>query len=310
MEFPTLVSLGTSILAPRLAANPEAIVFHEIAHRVVLCPGGLGRGRGGVARRGARDLGVRASPAAWRRAQPLVAAALRASRPGRVGPDQLPGGHVGGILRRSPPSGGGTPSWQLADGPTYRAVSYLKPTLALAAVERTVGSEEIDRAIRLYVDRFRFRRATGTDFRQALADGAGPEAARLFDALFLGDDVVDFSLSRCETTPHPDPRRGWRSFVEVTRTGEARVPVEVEMVFADGTRVRRKWEGTGRSTSWQAEGARLVEARVDPDRKLPLDPTPFDDSRRTAPNGRTGARWTERVSWWVAWAAELAASLG
>lgn len=80
--------------------------------------------------------------------------------------------------------------------------------------------------------------------------------------------------------------------VVVLRTGEFRVPVDVEFEFHDGARERVLWNGEARYHVFTFPGRRVRAARLDPDRKLLLEAHRLDNRRAVndaaAPDGLSG----------------------
>lgn len=70
--------------------------------------------------------------------------------------------------------------------------------------------------------------------------------------------------------------------VVVIRTGEFRVPVEIEFEFNDGARERVLWDGEARYHVFTWPGRRVRVARIDPDRKLLLEAHRLDNRRATS----------------------------
>ena len=78
-------------------------------------------------------------------------------------------------------------------------------------------------------------------------------------------------------------RPGLRSaLVVVHRVGEFKVPVELEVEFADDTTERMLWDGQGRYEIFTWPGRRLRSARLDPDSKLLLEAHRLDNHRAAA----------------------------
>lgn len=100
-----------------------------------------------------------------------------------------------------------------------------------------------------------------------------------------------------EPLPEP-PAEGWadadlEGLVVVHRSGSMVVPVIVEVEFADDTRERVLWDGTGRYRVLRFPGRRVRWARVDPDRHLVLESRRYDNIRyapgQAAPRSAPGA---------------------
>lgn len=86
----------------------------------------------------------------------------------------------------------------------------------------------------------------------------------------------------------------------VNRRGTLELPVEIELISEDGTRVRVPWDGRSESTRIPYSGASALRAVVvDPDQKVLLDQDPENDFA-TAPGhaGGGATRTLERATYW------------
>jgi hypothetical protein len=92
-----------------------------------------------------------------------------------------------------------------------------------------------------------------------------------------GELVGGAAPQRVPLAELPDDRI--EGIVVVQRTGDFRIPVEVEIEFADGTRTRLIWDGRARHTTLRFAGRRVVWAGIDPDRKLLLETERLHNNR-------------------------------
>jgi len=213
-----------------------------------------------------------------------------------------------------------TKSWKFRDRRTYGAASYAHTALALATLERLLTTNVMDRALRLYADRWRFRHPTFGDFIAAVNDTAGRDWTWYFNRTFFSSDDVDYAVEEATSTPSKPPRglfekegklaegpppelakaHGYDSAVTVTRRGGTALPVEILLRFEGGKTHRALWDGEARWTRFTvSQGPRLLEAIVDPDEKIPLDSDRFNNGRRVEGDARAAARWTSRTVFWV-----------
>ena len=96
----------------------------------------------------------------------------------------------------------------------------------------------------------------------------------------------------------------YRSEVVARRIGDGVFPVEVLLVFEDGSRERRFWDGRARWRLFVHEGpSKLARAVVDPERTLLLDLDVTNNSLLREDPGRLGAvRWSAK---WMIWLQDL-----
>ncbi len=134
-------------------------------------------------------------------------------------------------------------------------------------------------------------------------DEAGDEGAGGGDAVEQPDDVGEAKDSGGDTV--------YRTEVVVDRAGEFVHPVTIELVFDDGERVRRLWNGRSR---WyrivEERPAKLVSAEVDPDHVMVLDVDPLNNSRRLEQNRGPAAKVLTHMLFWLQNLFELTAFAG
>ena len=94
------------------------------------------------------------------------------------------------------------------------------------------------------------------------------------------------------------------------RLGEATWPVEVELRFEGGARLRRPWIGEERWIRYRVTGPKLIAVEVDPDRKCLLDSNPLNNGRLTDEVPAASRRWAVRLRFWAQNALEFFALLG
>lgn len=104
------------------------------------------------------------------------------------------------------------------------------------------------------------------------------------------------------------PAQTWSGSVVVQNRGTLRLPVELELRFADGTSERRQLDGL---RDWYqidlpSGPARLVAAEVDPDRRIALDLDVTNNARLTIPD-RAAARVV--ASFYQFWVQSLLSSI-
>jgi hypothetical protein len=211
-------------------------------------------------------------------------------------------------------------SWMFRNGRVYGSASYGHTALALATLERLLTTPVMDRALRLYADRWRFRHPKLPDFIAAVNTVAGRDWSWFFERTFLSSGQVDYAVEQATSVPAKPPRglfekdgklveeappalsrvRGWNSRVLVTRRGETALPVEILLRFEGGKTHRASWDGEARWTRLTVSGGpRLLEAIVDPEEKILLDADRFNNGRRVEKDPRAAARWTSRSVFWV-----------
>jgi hypothetical protein len=201
----------------------------------------------------------------------------------------------------------GQNSWNRMSGGSYGTV-YSRTATAMRDLEAQVGSEALERAFKLYYERWKFRHPSIADFREAMIEGTGRRdvVERIFANQVYGVGKIDdriASLSSVEVRPTPgyvmrDGKRveltsadidklvadgkgkfPYRTVVLVRRSG-LDVPQTLTVKFADGNSKSVEFSG---DRPWQrftwTTPSRAVSAQLDPGGMHYLDADKLDDSR-------------------------------
>jgi hypothetical protein len=200
----------------------------------------------------------------------------------------------------------------------YGAISYGKTTLALRTMENYLGKETFERAMRHYYEKAKFTHPRGEDFVRLFDEGAGQDLSWYWKPVLWGTDTVDYEILSIHKRRKPpviglvdengkrvekeepkaeDKNAPWISEVVVHRVGELVMPVDVKIVFEDGSEKRETWDGgkpgEPRWKRYTYETAKPVAwAEVDPDGKLLLDTNRSNNGKRVEPDAAPRRRFT------------------
>ena len=300
MEYPTLFTGGTAIVAPRGLQSPEGVTIHEAGHQFwyglvannEFEEAWLDEGFNTYMTSKATDHAL--GPEGWGRR------GFGLRRP-RASPIPRGAGEAGSACARAAKADVmAKKAWTYRDGGSYGLNSYGKPALVLQTLEGLLGEETMVKVLRTYARRFRFAHPTTEDFiatvdevtgaglavvlrrdllllepvrlRRRGEERAGAHAARLVrgEGREAGAEAArSTARKRRSDGPHESRRH---------RRAEGRgaaAPSSSLVEFADGRTVSERWDGRDRWVRFRYEGAKVVSAAVDPathdrDRRRPL----------------------------------------
>lgn len=333
MEYPTFITAGTSYLMPQDSLMPEMVTVHEFGHQFWmelvasnefeeswLDEGFNTYTTGRIMDRtfGPSTLPVQAFGLnLW--------SFLRLPRITQQSLDRA--GHAlaprrDNLVRRA---------WEYYDGSSYSINSYMRTGVTLRTLEGLLGRPVMDRVMRAYHQRWRFRHPTSRDFQAVVNEVSGCNLDWFFDQFVFGNRNLDYAVAsvtserrrtpmgyldkggeiglttRKEAEAKDEKREHDKSFrpvylstVKVARLGDAVAPVEVEIRFTDGHLERRQWDGVYRWAKYTFERQAEVESVViDPQRKLELDISYANNSWRKKYNAALSAGWGAAVLFWI-----------
>ncbi len=181
-------------------------------------------------------------------------------------------------------------AWKFMNSSAYGGITYGKTATMLLTLEGIVGEDTLRKVMHTYFMRYRFTHPTGTDFVRTVEDVSGQKLNWYFDQALDGTNVLDYEVLSIRSDPlnwseqHPSkPKRGvtaYRDTALVHRKGDFIMPVEVRIVFDNGERLLEKWDGRDRWVRFSYDKrARVTSAEVDPQQAIRLDGNFFNNSR-------------------------------
>ena len=218
-------------------------------------------------------------------------------------------------------------TWDQQSTPTYLyfpgtggAQSYNKTALWLSTLERTLGWETLQKILSTFFERYEFRHPSPQDFFDVANEVSGQDLTWFFDQVYRSSNDFDYAVESVKSEPvairgyveidgelvHEDEEKEdlFRTEVVVRRLGAATFPVDVLLVFEDGTELEKSWDGQDRWKLYVEErSSKLRYAVVDPERKLLLDLFYTNNSKLVEPQAELPARkWASK---WMIWLQDL-----
>jgi hypothetical protein len=212
-------------------------------------------------------------------------------------------------------------AYKYVNGGSYGNITYGKSATVLLTLEKVVGEETLQRALRTYFMRYRFTHPTQEDFLKTVEEVSGRSLGWYFEQAVYGTAILDYEIRTARSDRldwyvknPPKEKKGetaYRTQVVVHRKGDFIFPVDVVIKFDDGESVSEHWDGKDRWVRYTYDKkAKVVSAELDPGTRVRLDRNYFNNSYVREEDTR--ARWkimsywtwfTQLLSQWVAWLA-------
>ena len=311
MEYPTLFTAGTRWLAPSRVTQPESVTIHEAGHQFwygivannEFEHAWLDEGINTFAT--ARTIEQVYTPNFWSKRYfggfvPWVFRDIPLNR-------ATDGNRLNGYRPVATADVQSTPTWRYWPG-SASAITYNKTALWLNTLERLIGWDTTQRILSTFFWRYAFRHPKPEDFFAVANEVSGRDLTWFFDQVHRSSSAFDYAIGafRSEPAAISGARREgdgtlaqltYRTTVLVRREQEGMFPVDVRVVFENGTDLRWQWDGRDRWKVFEVDGpVRATTAQVDPDRVLLLDLNYTNNSSSLAPATRSAAR-----KWSLAW---------
>jgi hypothetical protein len=216
-------------------------------------------------------------------------------------------------------------AWEYYSTGSYGVNSYSKAGLILLTLKNYLGELKMGEIMRTYFERWRFKHPKSQDFFDIVNEVAGQNMSWFIEPAFYSNAHIDYTIAAISTrevkAPHGfdftmradedttasgdagslnSNEAGIESTVTVRRLGDFQMPVEIEVVFANGDTIREHWDGMELWKKYRyRKPARLVYATVDPNNKIPLDIN-FTNNSMTMKKQRLGVnKFSARLLFWM-----------
>jgi hypothetical protein len=206
---------------------------------------------------------------------------------------------------------------------SYGGITYGKTASVLLTLESIVGEDTMGKAMHVYFMKYRFTHPTKEDFLKTIEEVSGKDLEGYFKQAIYGTQVMDYKVLRIESLPvnwYEEKKRAgkddkdtvYRSYVWLQRKEDFVMPVDVEIKFENGEKIREHWDGVDR---WTRLGpydkkTKVASAEIDPDHKVQIDRNDFNNSYTAEAHGKPtrkvanywlfAEQWvSQALAWWA-----------
>ncbi|HEY3817350.1 MAG TPA: M1 family aminopeptidase [Polyangiaceae bacterium] len=311
MEYPTLITTGSSWMTPPGLLAPEIVTIHEMGHQWFYGLVGTNELAWPFLDEGINQFAEQDGMAKWRgEGSALDFAGLTVSD---ASVDAM-GGDFG--VHDEPVA---QPANAFTTGANYGELVYDRTASVMETLRRVYGDEPVLRALGRYARRYRFEHPGPEELLAVFEEVLGAHVAATLRTAFFEKGWVDYVVDGVWANPatraagmfdrdgqrervEHDDRAGkdWDNSVLVRRRGTLSFPVDVDLVLADGTTRHEHWDGEGESRRFSWHGTSAVRAAVvDPQDRVMVDMNL--ENNRGAAEGRGGGAGStlERATYWM-----------
>jgi hypothetical protein len=207
---------------------------------------------------------------------------------------------------------------------SYGGITYGKTASVVLTLEGIIGEETMQKAMHVYFMKYRFTHPTKEDFLKTIEEVSGRDLRWYFNQAIYGSQVMDYKVLKIDSFPvnwYEEERKGaerddkdtvYRSYVWLQRKEDFVMPVEVEIKFDNGEKLREHWDGASR---WTRLGpydkkTQVESAEIDPDHKVQIDRDDFNNSYTVKPNCKPALKVSNYWLFVTQWASQTLAWWG
>ncbi len=122
------------------------------------------------------------------------------------------------------------------DEMNYGHVAYNKPAATLHLLQGALGDSVFFKVMQTYFERWKFRHPYPDDFQQVAEEVSGRNLSWFFDQWWKSTKTCDYAFSHLSNRKLANG--DYETAIELKRNGEIYMPVDLELLLADGSRKR------------------------------------------------------------------------
>ncbi len=333
MEYPTLITAGTSWWPGAHEGNPEEVVIHEFGHQYWYGMVGTNEFEESWLDEGFNTYSTGKIIDLVYGPQDVPLHLLSVPVAGLLGLPQVTSetrdrmvylqfGKLDPVM---------VPAWKYYGNSSYGINSYMRPGTLLRTLENHLGAPVMARIMRAWFQKYRFQHPTSLDFERLVNEVSGRDMSWFFDQFVFGTNWLNYKIGSVECDPvevklgsyvengkrtvvsendaerirkASEKQKGYhkeyRIVVKLVREGEAVFPVEMKMTLESGEVVGRQWDGRDRWVKYEYTKTSPVKSvEIDPGGKVLLDGSFADNSYVETPAVLPFAKWSSNVLFWM-----------
>lgn len=134
-------------------------------------------------------------------------------------------------------------AWRYQNQEHYAENVYYRAKLVLLAIEKQVGEKKMQRIMKAYTAKYRFKHPSTADFQRVVEAVTNQKWTDFFNQYVYGQQMADFAVEHIETkTITTGDASSYESVVSIEKHGAHYPLVPVVFGFTDGTTMRKVWE--------------------------------------------------------------------
>jgi Peptidase family M1 domain len=201
-------------------------------------------------------------------------------------------------------------SWSYRDHSHYADNVYIRAKLVLRSIESKVGKQTMERIMKTYFERWKFKHPTTKDFQTVIEDITKEKWTEYFNQYVYGALMMDFSVDSIQVKKLSQGSSTlYESTVLIRKRGGTAPQVPILFHFADKQKEERIWEGNELQTSMKLIHTSPVEwVMIDPNYSLVLENKHINNFYKKDIDPKWQVRWNlgvtqliDTIFSWIAW---------
>ncbi|WP_338553948.1 M1 family metallopeptidase [Paenibacillus sp. KS-LC4] len=186
------------------------------------------------------------------------------------------------------------PSWAYHNSDEYAENVYMRAKLVLVGIEKQVGAKTMQKIMRTYFQKYKFKHPTTSDFQRVVEQVTKEKWQDYFHQYVYGSLMADFSVEAIRVNEvQKDGQTAYESTVLIKRNGGQNGPIPLVFSFTDGETISKIWDAAESHMEYKVmHAAPLAWVAVDPKNSNVLDNRHINNFMRAEVPEQSRIRWS------------------
>lgn len=164
-------------------------------------------------------------------------------------------------------------SWLYGGHGRYADNVYIRAKLVLTGIEKQIGQKQMQRVLKTYFERWKFKHPSTSDFQAVLESVTKTSWSEYFDQFVYGGSMTDYAVEHIQTrTINQDGKTVYENAVLIKKYGGHYMDVPIRFHFADGSDVDKSWDGRDPQVLYTITSESPIEwVAIDPQQTMVLE---------------------------------------
>lgn len=189
-------------------------------------------------------------------------------------------------------------AWVYGPHDRYADNVYTRAKLVLTAIEKEAGTDTMNRILKTYFQRWKFKHPSSEDFQKTVEDITKKSWSTFFNQYVYGGLMSDFTVDQIRVKKSGQGTQTvYDSEVLIRKRGGDASSVPIRFHYSDGTFTDKTWDSQASDASFKLTHSAPVDwVMVDPTHTLVLENRHINNFMRTEVDSKWRIRWNAGIS--------------
>ncbi|MFS1511199.1 M1 family metallopeptidase [Chengkuizengella sp. SCS-71B] len=193
-------------------------------------------------------------------------------------------------------------AWEYEYKNEYAQNVYVRGKLVLRDIEHIIGTAQMNKVLKTYFQRWKFKHPSTEDFQAVLEDVTAQDWDQYFNTFIYDNKMVDYAVQSININKITNQEQTlYKHQVLIQKNGASHhKPLSILFTFEDGTSIEKTWDGIEKHKMFTFHHTSVLNwIAIDPEHTMILENKHINNFKKTSINSETKTRWNLVLIQWI-----------